>query len=470
MLSSSERGSGNGMARGGEPASFGMRELASQTGQPDPPTRLREQPVAFRILLATMAAAAATTTALMLVPSHEGWWPRETPPEVVITIIVLLGAGALPAIWESLTGSSKDTITIQEAFAVPLLALAGPAIAAVAVHCTTLLFGRLPGERARLWWRLIEHQSGRFLELAGAWLAWRMLIGLAHPAVAVAGATAFATTLSWILGLGSRITQGNVPARETWTSLFSEFAHQLVWLPTLAAMTVLLAHHGWLAVLLVLSPISVFHMSVSRDARRFAAESRVDVDQLTSLPGQGRFYNRLARELGQADRTGESVAVIILDLDDFKTLNDQHGHLVGDDCLKRVAQALSGAFREHDTVYRYGGEEFSLILPGADIIAGTAAGERARVAISAIRHARSLTASVGVACFPSHGRDAKSLVGAADRALYQAKRNGKNQVVLCDDMSKRGGGQRQPATLDAGHGDASDRVGTVPTNRRTQPA
>jgi diguanylate cyclase (GGDEF)-like protein len=364
----------------------------------------------------------------MLIPVEGRWWPREARPDVVIAMVVLLAAGAIPAIWKGLAGNTNDTLTIQEAFAAPLAAVAGPAIACIAVHGVTFLVGRLPGERGRLWWRRVEHQSGRYLELAAAWATWRALEGHLEPAIAVALGTAAATTMSWFTGLGSRIMQDKAPKRESWMPLFREFTHQLVWLPALAAMAMLLAHHGWLAVLLLLSPVSVFHMSVSRDARRFAAESRVDVDQLTMLPGQGRFYKRLATELARAGSVAESVALIILDLDDFKKLNDEAGHIAGDECLRHVSRALSGSFRENDTLYRYGGEEFALIIPGAGLDAAKRAGERARRAVASVRYPRSITASVGVACFPADGRDPRSLVEAADRGLYEAKRGGKNRV------------------------------------------
>lgn len=406
------------------PGSSGPR-----AGDIDELTPFREQTRGFQALLVLMCVAATTATVWMLLPTENGWWPPMVHLDVVIATAVLLGAGAMPAIWNSLSGSTNDTITIQEAFVAPLVAVAGPAIAAVAVHALTLAVGRVRGKRARLWWRRAEHQSGRYLELAAAWLTWRSLQAYIEPPVAVALGTAAATTVSWSTGLGSRITQHKTPSREMWTPLAREFAHQVVWLPALAAMTMLLAEHGWLAVLLVLGPISVFRLSISRDARRFAAESRIDIDQLTMLPGQGRFYTRLSAELSRASATGGPVALLLLDLDDFKHLNDEDGHVAGDECLRHVSAALSGSFRENDTLYRYGGEEFALILPGAGLSDAWRAGERARRAVASVQHPRSITASVGVACFPADGHDPRSLVEAADRGLYEAKGAGKNRVM-----------------------------------------
>lgn len=405
------------------------------SNDPRPPdlgdgTSFREQPLGFQIVLALMCAAASAATVWMSLPGDDGWWPSGIRPEVVLAMVVLLGAGAIPAIWHSLSGGTDDTITIQEAFVAPLVAVAGPAVAGVAVHAVTFAVGRQPGERARLWWRRAEHQSGRYLELAAAWVTLRALGTHVDPAFAVALGTASATTVSWITGLGSRISKGKAPDREKWKALIREFMHQVVWLPALAAIAMLLADDGWLAVLLVLGPVSVFRLSISRDASRYAAESRVDIDHLTLLPGHGRFYRRLSAELHRARMREEPVGLILLDLDDFKALNDQDGHVAGDECLRQVSSALSGSFRENDTLYRYGGEEFALILPGADLKAAWRAGERARRAVSSVQRPRPITASVGVACFPADGEDPRSLVEAADRALYEAKRDGKNRVMF----------------------------------------
>lgn len=416
---------------GGDNSEYGLASEPSELrpSNADGAALFREQPLGYRAVFALMCAAATAATVWMLLPGDDGWWPSAIRPEVVIATAVLLGAGAVPAVWHSLSGSTDDTITIQEAFVAPLVAVAGPAIAGLAVHALTVVVGRLPGARARLWWRRVEHQSGRYLELVAAWLTFRSLGAHIEPAVAVALGTAAATTISWVTGLGSRIAQGRAPDRVTWMPLFREYAHQIVWLPALAAMTILMADAGWVAVLLVLGPVSVFHMSVSRDARRFAAESRVDIDQLTLLPGHGRFYKRLTAELSKALTTAEPVAVILLDLDDFKSLNDEDGHVAGDECLRQVSSALSSSFRGNDTLYRYGGEEFALVLPGAGPHAAWRAGERARRAVSLVQHPRSITASVGFACFPADGHDPRSLVEAADRGLYAAKRGGKNRVM-----------------------------------------
>ena len=124
---------------------------------------------------------------------------------------------------------------------------------------------------------------------------------------------------------------------------------------------------------------------------------------------------------------------MLADLDDFKEVNDRHGHLVGDDVLRELATVLEATVRNIDIAARWGGEEFMLILPGTDEGGGALLAERARTALAGrtiltqegvpVR----VTASFGVAAWPEHG-GGDDLLGAADSALYQAKHRGKNRV------------------------------------------
>lgn len=170
------------------------------------------------------------------------------------------------------------------------------------------------------------------------------------------------------------------------------------------------------------------------------------VDGLTGLFVRRYFDARLEQELERARRAGAPFAVAMLDVDDFKRLNDEHGHLVGDRVLRTIATVVREQLRGVDTAARYGGEEVALILPGIELPAALVHAERVRGAIAEQRvtlddggPALSITASVGIAAYPDSGADSgEELVRRADRALYRAKRAGKNRVELFwDDDSGR---------------------------------
>ena len=158
-------------------------------------------------------------------------------------------------------------------------------------------------------------------------------------------------------------------------------------------------------------------------------------DPLTGLYNRRYLDDFFARELSRAQRQHSPLALALIDLDHFKWLNDQHGHLVGDDVLKSVAQHLRNSLRSSDAVFRIGGEEFLLILPGAHA-------DEARCRLEALCHELATTSlpsrggdqvvtlSAGVAIWPDQGNSLDELLHAADLALYQAKREGRNRVAV----------------------------------------
>ena len=158
-------------------------------------------------------------------------------------------------------------------------------------------------------------------------------------------------------------------------------------------------------------------------------------DGLTGIRNR-RYLNRaLEREFARARREKSPVAALLIDIDHFKQFNDNHGHLVGDDCLREVAQCIQQcALREYDVVARYGGEEFCILLPNTD---QTGAMQVAEQVCSAIRDINfdvdgqqvMITASIGVtSCIPERHQDVDRFIAAADSALYTSKANGRNQV------------------------------------------
>ena len=174
------------------------------------------------------------------------------------------------------------------------------------------------------------------------------------------------------------------------------------------------------------------------EARRAkaAAEEAAMRDSLTGLWNHNRVLEILIEEMARSERQGIPVSVAMLDLDHFKRVNDTHGHLVGDEVLREVARRLQKAVRIYDSVGRFGGEEFVVVLPGADRQNAMRAAERIRADISrdpieTTVGPLTITASLGVVTRHTElANDATALLVAADGALYEAKEHGRDRVEV----------------------------------------
>ncbi|MFP5408967.1 MAG: diguanylate cyclase domain-containing protein [Gammaproteobacteria bacterium] len=169
---------------------------------------------------------------------------------------------------------------------------------------------------------------------------------------------------------------------------------------------------------------------------RLRAERLAQLDPLTGLNNRRAFYDKTSALWSQAVRHGHATAVMLLDIDRFKQINDAHGHAHGDDVLKAVTQVLKASIREEDVPARWGGEEFIVFLPETGREEGMALAERLRTLIAALRIPAetgeiALTASFGVAEVETHHYTLDALIAAADECLYQAKQQGRNQVAGC---------------------------------------
>lgn len=164
-------------------------------------------------------------------------------------------------------------------------------------------------------------------------------------------------------------------------------------------------------------------------------------DPLTGLFNRRYLEETLEREMRRATRHQYPIGFIMLDIDHFKWFNDTYGHDGGDTLLQKVAQFLQASIRGEDVVCRFGGEEFMLILPGIPLETTV---RRAKDLCTDVRRLQvehngqymiNVTVSIGVATFPKHGIEPRSIIAAVDRALYRAKAEGRNQVVVANTVA-----------------------------------
>jgi diguanylate cyclase (GGDEF)-like protein len=189
----------------------------------------------------------------------------------------------------------------------------------------------------------------------------------------------------------------------------------------------------------ILASIVLFFLMLALVAAWNRAHHLSMRDPLTGLYNRRYLEETMGRELPRARRMGESVGVIVLDIDHFKRLNDTFGHDAGDFVLERTGELLLAATRNSDIACRFGGEEFAVILPGATLLVARNRAEAIRAALESLeidfggKSIGPLTISAGVASMPPHGQDWTYTLQQADRALYTAKQAGRNKVVAAVD-------------------------------------
>lgn len=177
---------------------------------------------------------------------------------------------------------------------------------------------------------------------------------------------------------------------------------------------------------MVAGVVGVAHDVTARVDTERDLRHRATHDALTRLPNRALYADRLDQALRAAARAGNRMSIMLLDLDGFKAINDTRGHAAGDAVLTEVATRLARAVRASDTVARWGGDEYALVLPGTDSEGAKRLMGHIRVSLGAVPVGDGVEVPVGisggVAMWPDHGLDARSLLGHADAALYDAKR------------------------------------------------
>ncbi len=166
------------------------------------------------------------------------------------------------------------------------------------------------------------------------------------------------------------------------------------------------------------------------------AKKQAKTDSLTGIANHRMFHETIEREIARADRSGNSFCLALIDIDDFKKVNDTYGHLVGDAVLVDLSRRVNGMIRKQDVLARYGGEEFALVLPDTDLTGARILAERvcaliAEQSLEFSQKAVSYTVSIGLAAYASEGKIRKDeLIHQADMALYASKHSGKNRVSI----------------------------------------
>jgi len=212
----------------------------------------------------------------------------------------------------------------------------------------------------------------------------------------------------------------------------------------------------------LLDSLSLPIASALANAVRIAEAERLSqTDDLTKLHNARYLRQFLLNEIRRARRYGSSVAALFLDLDDFKQINDEHGHLVGSHVLMEMAAVILSSIRDTDAVARYGGDEFVIVLPdtGTELAGQVAERIRHRITRHNFTGGRrlqlSLTASFGVAAFPKHASSPQQLIACADTAMYEAKAANKNCVRFAADLATREPAKRAAANVEADAGNAN---------------
>ena len=169
------------------------------------------------------------------------------------------------------------------------------------------------------------------------------------------------------------------------------------------------------------------------------AKDRAFVDDVTSAYNARYLLETVENEIQRADRYGDPLSILFLDLDRFKKVNDSHGHLVGSETLRSLCRLLERCVRNVDTLARYGGDEFSIVLVDTDHDTALQVADRIRQTVAdqsfevGSGTSLSLTVSIGVSSCPEHGMDRDRLLDAADRAMYRAKAAGRNRIQSAGD-------------------------------------
>ncbi|MBS3942264.1 MAG: GGDEF domain-containing protein [Actinobacteria bacterium] len=318
------------------------------------------------------------------------------------------------------------------------------------------------GLLASLWRRWVPLPVvGLFVFLGpAAWVLGRLVTWELVPSTRPANAGLLVAALAWygvvfslaFLVFGTR--RGAIVALASYLLLYlgatvSAVAGMLADSGAIGVVVFLAAGHCVLIMIVWVLARNVERLAVTR-ARAELLELQATTDPLTGVANRRRVDEELLLQVARARRDRQPFAVVLVDLDHFKAVNDTYGHEVGDQVLVTAVTWLRSAVRETDLLGRWGGEEFVILAPGTAHEEACALAERCRAAVAAAGEAdpgKRVTASLGVATFAVHDDDARSLMRRADLAMYTAKREGRDRVVGIDGPDAGGTGRPPPVAV-----------------------
>jgi diguanylate cyclase (GGDEF)-like protein len=395
-------------------------------GKPAAPVHSRAL-LAF-VLLVSIAGAVAAGLIWLQQPPWAGWDGQRVILAVVAIALVLGEVRPIPI---SRGDASTDQITISTTSALMLL-ITGPIGFAIAVQCAAVLFDDIRGRRSPL--KILFNFSQYVLTLMAARAVFALLAGqpfitpydpftTSHLGAALAAGIAFFGVNLWMISAVVAIA-----SRQRIVDIVREdFRFQA----TTSGVLVALAPVGLIAVQaspLLIPLLAMPLLAVHRSARLAIKHEQESLhDPLSGLANRLLFRDRAERALAESTHSGAAVAIMIIDLDHFKEINDTLGHQVGDELLIEVARRLERSLPAHATVARLGGDEFAVLI--ADVSSAAQAEEIATGMLTALTAAfqvgdirLSIQASAGIALAPTHGTDVFTVMKRADVAMYDAKR------------------------------------------------
>lgn len=362
-------------------------------------------------------------------------------PDQMLTWLAFLGCGAVSV--EAMhrlrhpAGVSKDLLSV---WALPV-ALLLPPVYAVLLPIPLMLFRQLRATRLTVYRRVFSTAA---IGLADGVVSWAFQHGLRWSAledsggsraehslvvlVAVACAALGCVINVVLIGISVRLAAPGT----TWNELLLDREQRVIDVVEIGLGVVVAA--CWLTTPLLVPAMLLPVLMVQRGLSHAQLRAAARLDAKTGLLNAKAWQEEAEREITRARRQRHPLAVVIVDIDHFKRVNDAHGHVAGDVALMAAVTALLGGLRPYDQLGRFGGEEFTVLLPGTSRSEACAVAERLRRAVGRSPVVLGdttvdLTVSIGLAVLGEHGDDVTELLTAADHALYRAKQSGRDRVT-----------------------------------------
>lgn len=382
---------------------------------------LRLLPVILPVAAGGAGALAYALVALVADPPARG--------ALVATAVLAAAGAAAEGLPVRVAYFPAGTISISTTFIVAVALLAGtPAaiVAAFAARASVEVVLRRPAAK-------LVFNSGLYAISGLAAGVGASVGGRVGGVGGLALAAGLATGIFFVVNVPLVVTIVSRASRQPFRPMLHEWASETVVsfaaMATVALILAVLWQREPVLALALTGPLAVTALHQRSMRRALAAMQLALTDPLTALGNHRHFHDRLHDEIERAAASGGVVSLCLFDLDDFKRINDTHGHLAGDETLRAVAAALRGG----SEAFRLGGDEFALILPRHDTGAAAAAAERILDRVASVDfRGDAVTFSAGLATFPRHARELTELLRVADVALYVAKRDGKNRLQLAE--------------------------------------